>query len=127
MLRTFNTRQRKRTPRRQLQGQGNKQQAAAPTFPIRTCESVLPAGKVVAMSPLEKFSKWVQLKVYQVEVTYSVYIFTPAEKFVFCMSLLPSLLLQSSPFIPSPCPYRFLTSHPGSVLFLLFSLTLIAI
>ncbi|EFW99883.1 hypothetical protein CMQ_201 [Grosmannia clavigera kw1407] len=35
------------------------------------------------MTPLERFSKWVQLKIYQTEVTYSVYIFTPAEKFVF--------------------------------------------
>lgn len=36
------------------------------------------------MTPLERFSKWIQLKIYQTEVTYSVYIFTPAEKFVFC-------------------------------------------
>jgi len=52
------------------------------------------------MSPLEKFSKWVQLKVYQVEVTYSVYIFTPAEKFVFCTSCL--LLFSSLLFHPWP-------------------------
>lgn len=36
------------------------------------------------MSPLEKFSRWVQLKIYQLEVTFSVYIFTPVEKFFFC-------------------------------------------
>ncbi|KAL2118362.1 hypothetical protein VTJ04DRAFT_8022 [Mycothermus thermophilus] len=32
---------------------------------------------------LESFSKWVQLKIYQLEVTYSVYMFTPMEKFIF--------------------------------------------
>ncbi|GAB1315017.1 hypothetical protein MFIFM68171_05227 [Madurella fahalii] len=48
-------------------------------------------------SSLESFSKWLQLKIYQLEVTMSVYIFTPIEKFVFY-----------------------------SVLFLLFSLTFIA-
>lgn len=30
-------------------------------------------------------TKWLQLKVYQVEVTFSVYMFTPLEKFTFCM------------------------------------------
>ncbi|KAJ9143860.1 hypothetical protein NKR23_g6350 [Pleurostoma richardsiae] len=35
------------------------------------------------MSPIESFSKWLQLKIYQVEVTFSVYIFTPLEKFIF--------------------------------------------
>ncbi|KAL8371701.1 hypothetical protein RB595_001486 [Gaeumannomyces hyphopodioides] len=35
------------------------------------------------MDALDRFGKWVQLKVYQVEVTYSVYMFTPAEKFIF--------------------------------------------
>lgn len=35
------------------------------------------------MDVLDRFGKWVQLKVYQVEVTYSVYMFTPAEKFIF--------------------------------------------
>lgn len=29
-------------------------------------------------------AKWLQLKIYQVEVTFSVYIFTPLEKFIFC-------------------------------------------
>ncbi|KAK0652241.1 hypothetical protein B0T16DRAFT_405789 [Cercophora newfieldiana] len=48
-------------------------------------------------SYLESLSKWIQLKIYQLEVTYSVYIFTPIEKFIFY-----------------------------SVLFLLFSLTFIA-
>ncbi|KAK1760478.1 hypothetical protein QBC47DRAFT_367211 [Echria macrotheca] len=48
-------------------------------------------------SYLEKFSKWIQLKIYQFEVTFSVYIFTPIEKFILY-----------------------------SVLFLLFSLTFIA-
>ena len=34
-------------------------------------------------SYLESLSKWIQLKIYQLEVTYSVYIFTPIEKFIF--------------------------------------------
>ncbi|KAK0636188.1 hypothetical protein B0T17DRAFT_612961 [Bombardia bombarda] len=34
-------------------------------------------------SYLESFSKWLQLKIYQLEVTLSVYIFTPTEKFFF--------------------------------------------
>jgi hypothetical protein len=37
-------------------------------------------------SPLESFSKWLQLKLYQFEVTMSVYMYTPVEKFIFCMS-----------------------------------------
>jgi hypothetical protein len=69
-------------------------------------------------SPLESFSKWLQLKLYQFEVTLSVYMYTPVEKFIFCM----------------PCPFPtsphvlILTTPPGtdSVLFLLFSLTFIA-
>lgn len=40
-------------------------------------------------SYLESFSKWIQLKIYQLEITYSVYIFTPIEKFIFCTSRLP--------------------------------------
>ncbi|KAK4138739.1 hypothetical protein BT67DRAFT_370125 [Trichocladium antarcticum] len=48
-------------------------------------------------SRLESFSKWLQLKIYQLEVHLSVYIFTPIEKFFFY-----------------------------SILFLLFSLTFIA-
>ena len=52
--------------------------------PRHTARVNRPPDERCTMSPLERFSKWVQLKVYQVEVTYSVYIFTPAEKFVFC-------------------------------------------
>jgi hypothetical protein len=37
---------------------------------------------------VERFSKWLQLKIYQIEVSFCVYIFTPAEKFIFCMSSL---------------------------------------
>ncbi|KAF3771251.1 hypothetical protein M406DRAFT_246923 [Cryphonectria parasitica EP155] len=48
-------------------------------------------------STMQSFVKWLQLKIYQVEVTFSVYIFTPLEKFIF-----------------------------WSVVFLLFSLTAIA-
>lgn len=36
------------------------------------------------MSPLDSFTKWLKLKIYQLEVTFSVYIFTPLEKFIFC-------------------------------------------
>ncbi|PSR83369.1 hypothetical protein BD289DRAFT_370089 [Coniella lustricola] len=32
---------------------------------------------------MQSFVKWLQLKIYQVEVTFSVYIFTPYEKFIF--------------------------------------------
>ncbi|KAJ4302246.1 hypothetical protein N0V88_002383 [Collariella sp. IMI 366227] len=48
-------------------------------------------------SKLESFSKWLQLKIYRIEVSFSVYMFTPMERFIFY-----------------------------SVLFLLFSLTFIA-
>ncbi|KAK3685946.1 hypothetical protein B0T22DRAFT_482864 [Podospora appendiculata] len=48
-------------------------------------------------TPLGSFTKWLQLKIYQLEVNLGVYIFTPVEKFIFY-----------------------------SVLFLLFSLTFIA-
>ncbi|KAI7780011.1 hypothetical protein LA080_000120 [Diaporthe eres] len=48
-------------------------------------------------SPYQSLTKWLSLKIYQVEVTFSVYIFTPLEKFIF-----------------------------WSVVFLLFSLTAIA-
>lgn len=54
------------------------------------------------MSPLEKFSKWLQLKIYQLEVTFSVYIFTPLEKFIFCK---PNL-----PFVSFPLSGRRLTA-----------------
>ncbi|KAK3378029.1 hypothetical protein B0H63DRAFT_233612 [Podospora didyma] len=47
-------------------------------------------------SYLESFSKWLQLKIYQLEVTLSVYIFTPIEKFIFYSVL---FLLVSLTFI----------------------------
>ncbi|KAG6356151.1 hypothetical protein INS49_015538 [Diaporthe citri] len=50
-----------------------------------------------SVSPYQSLTKWLSLKIYQVEVTFSVYIFTPLEKFIF-----------------------------WSVVFLLFSLTAIA-
>ncbi|KAL1854786.1 hypothetical protein Daus18300_011382 [Diaporthe australafricana] len=50
-----------------------------------------------SVSPFKSLTKWLSLKIYQVEVTFSVYIFTPLEKFIF-----------------------------WSVVFLLFSLTAIA-
>ncbi|KAL0943940.1 uncharacterized protein CTRU02_201827 [Colletotrichum truncatum] len=48
------------------------------------------------MSLLQSFSKWLHLKQYQLEVTYSVYIFTPLEKFIFYTVL---FLLSSLTFI----------------------------
>lgn len=99
-------------------------------------------------SPLERLSKWLQLKVYQIEVTFSVYMFTPLEKLAFCTLPLPSLPLRPhtfppprplcSPSHPRPLPCfpaplsplaPPLNSHlttPGSILFLLSSLTFLA-
>jgi len=55
------------------------------------------------MSILERFSKWLQLKVYQFEVTFSVYMFTPAEKLFFCMSNPPlHTSLSYLPLLPFP-------------------------
>ncbi|KAK3944139.1 hypothetical protein QBC46DRAFT_337870 [Diplogelasinospora grovesii] len=48
------------------------------------------------MSALDRFSKWLQLKIYQLEVTLSVYMFTPVEKFIFYSVL---FLLTSLTFI----------------------------
>ncbi|KAK4245829.1 hypothetical protein C7999DRAFT_15974 [Corynascus novoguineensis] len=47
-------------------------------------------------SRLESLSKWLQLKIYQLEVTMSVYIYTPIEKFIFYSVL---FLLVSLTFI----------------------------
>lgn len=41
------------------------------------------------MALLASLVQWLQLKKYQLEVTFSVYIYTPLEKFIFCAS--PSL------------------------------------
>ncbi|KAK4127739.1 hypothetical protein N657DRAFT_653886 [Parathielavia appendiculata] len=49
-------------------------------------------------SPLESFSKWLQLKIYRLEVTLSVYMYTPVEKFIFYSVL---FLLCSLTFIAS--------------------------
>lgn len=51
------------------------------------------------MSAIQAFSKWLHLKQYQIEVTFSVYIFTPLEKFIFCTCLLCSTDLLFSPFL----------------------------
>ncbi|KAK1972777.1 hypothetical protein LZ32DRAFT_598198 [Colletotrichum eremochloae] len=47
------------------------------------------------MSALQSFGKWLHLKQYQIEVTFSVYIFTPLEKFIFytVLFLLSSLTI----------------------------------
>jgi len=70
-------------------------------------------------SYLESLSKWIQLKIYQFEVTFSVYIFTPVEKFILCMFCSRGggrLKKKKLTF----------TSILDSVLFLLFGLTFIA-
>lgn len=53
-------------------------------------------------SYLEAFSKWFKLKIYQLEVTMSVYIFTPIEKFIFCMFI--SLAFPAPLWSPSHHP-----------------------
>ena len=57
------------------------------------------------MSILERFSKWLQLKVYQFEVTFSVYMFTPAEKLFFCTSFLLPPIHPIHPPIPQSLPH----------------------
>lgn len=42
------------------------------------------------MSTLNSFVKWLRLKHYQFEITFGVYVFTPAERFVFCEIHCPS-------------------------------------
>lgn len=44
------------------------------------------AEEKLTMSPIDRLSKWLELKIYQLEVTMSVYMFTPMEKFIFCTS-----------------------------------------
>jgi hypothetical protein len=72
------------------------------------------------------FAKWVQKKKYQYEVTFSLYMLTPTEKFVFSTSL----PLLPSPLPPSSIPYdhnsNFLRAPTDSVLFLLVSMLGIA-
>ncbi|KAF7561604.1 hypothetical protein G7046_g2563 [Stylonectria norvegica] len=75
------------------------------------------------MSLFGPFRKWLALKQYQLEVTFSVYMFTPWEKFFFSMSH-----LDLSPIPPASRLSRD-ADHPpsaGSIVFLLFSLTFIA-
>lgn len=57
-----------------------------PLDPAQTTTTTTPPPTATMSSYLESFSKWIQLKIYQLEITYSVYIFTPIEKFIFCMS-----------------------------------------
>ncbi|KAK4670383.1 uncharacterized protein QC763_211220 [Podospora pseudopauciseta] len=53
------------------------------------------AEEKLTMSPIDRLSKWLELKIYQLEVTMSVYMFTPMEKFIFysILFLLTSLTL----------------------------------
>lgn len=63
-------------------------------------------------SYLEAFSKWFKLKIYQLEVTMSVYIFTPIEKFIFCTftSSASFLFWLTGPF--------FVNSYPSTLWFI---------
>lgn len=75
---------------------------------------------------LESFSKWLQLKIYQLEVTLSVYMFTPSEKFFFCTfvalfspschTFLPVLLTQSLPLTLTRSSYSLPFSLSASPL-----------
>ncbi|KAL2106997.1 hypothetical protein VUR80DRAFT_5842 [Thermomyces stellatus] len=62
------------------------------------------------MALLASFVQWLQLKKYQLEVTLSVYIYTPVEKFIFWSVL---FLLTSLTFIAT---FLYLPQH---ILFLL--------
>ena len=80
----------------------------------------------MASSPFDKFSKWLKLKIYQIELNFSVYMFTPWERIVFCAWNPP---LRSVMGWPIALLLRFskLTElNVGSITFLLFSLTFIA-
>ncbi|KAK1482514.1 hypothetical protein CCUS01_04127 [Colletotrichum cuscutae] len=72
------------------------------------------------MSALQSFSKWLHLKQYQIEVTFSVYIFTPLEKFIFSAATSP--LAETRKIRPANKPPLL----ADTVLFLLSSLTVIA-
>jgi hypothetical protein len=84
---------------------------------------LVPQPNKSTMSPLESFSKWLKLKIYQLEVTFSVYIFTPAEKFFFCKLYLTFVSSLSHIFHRTNL---LLCGIAGSVVFLLFSLTFLA-
>ncbi len=59
--------------------------------------------------------RWLQRKRYQYEVTFSLYMLTPTEKFIF-----------SKPFLPPSIVSTKLTLFPDSVLFLVLSMIIIA-
>ncbi|RDL35153.1 uncharacterized protein BP5553_07084 [Venustampulla echinocandica] len=64
--------------------------------------------------------RWLQRKRYQYEskVTFSLYMLTPTEKFIFSS-------FPQSPHYPSSCPP--ITAHFNSFLFLFFSMVIIAL
>ncbi|ETN40328.1 uncharacterized protein HMPREF1541_04604 [Cyphellophora europaea CBS 101466] len=47
-----------------------------------------PEGGATSKSPLSSFTRWLQIKKYQYEVTTSLYMLTPTEKFVFNVIIL---------------------------------------
>ncbi|CAK7268997.1 hypothetical protein SEPCBS57363_003374 [Sporothrix epigloea] len=64
------------------------------------------------MSPLERFSKWIKLKIYQFEVTYSVYMLTPMEKFVvYSLLFLLTSLTSIAIFLYLPHHVAFLINR----------------
>lgn len=61
-----------------------------------------------SVSPYQSLTKWLSLKIYQVEVTFSVYIFTPLEKFIFCTSHLCFAASLPRPFHLTRLPIHVL-------------------
>lgn len=59
-----------------------KEQARAPT--LKGIQLVFdPAIMAILQCVLSNFGRWVRLKKYQYEVTFAIYMLTPAEKFIF--------------------------------------------
>jgi hypothetical protein len=78
-----------------------------------------------ALSPLERFAKWLRLKKYQFEVTYSIYMHTSVEKFIDCSSA-PSPKLACPPNFRHCADSFALWLFTDSVIFLLLSMIVIA-
>lgn len=83
-----------------------------------------------AMTILASTFRWLQRKRYQYEVTFSLYMLTPTEKFIFSKPFLNCLFIQFTLLLHmllSFQPLNRLTSNPtDSFIFLFFSMILIA-
>lgn len=92
-------------PNRHLQHQHHRRHFAC-LFPLGNCADKYSRSRIdridvksetkPTMSVFGSFRRWLSLKQYQLEVTFSVYMFTPWEKFFFSkpsrhLSCLPSL------------------------------------